>query len=131
MLVIAGGVLLFTNRPNTAKSVKINQPQQTTAQTGSGTPTVIPNMTTVEVTTQGYSPKTITLKAGARVIWINKTDNAVTVNSADHPTHTVYPPLNLGEFPKGSSVQLVFDKPGTYTYHNHFNPSQTGTVIVK
>lgn len=129
MLVIAGGVLLFTNRPN--KSVKIDNSAEQTTQTGSGTPTAIPNMTTVEVTAQGYSPKTITVKTGARVIWINKTDGAVTVNSANHPTHTVYPPLNLGEFPKGSSVQLVFDKPGTYTYHNHFNPSQTGTVIVK
>jgi len=68
---------------------------------------------------------------GTKVVWIKKSGAVATVNSADHPTHLVYPPINMGEFKDGTSVQLVFDKPGTYKYHNHLIPSQTGTVVVE
>lgn len=86
---------------------------------------------TVTLAQDGYSPATITVKAGDRVIWVNKSGAAATVNSDPHPTHTNYPPLNLGTFPDGGSVSLTFDKPGTYGYHNHLNPGQKGTVIVQ
>jgi plastocyanin len=62
---------------------------------------------------------------------MNKSGKTVTVNSDNHPTHKLYPFLNLGAFENGSSVQAVFDKAGTYTYHDHFNPSNIGKVIVQ
>jgi len=112
------------------------QPSSVTSQPSTpaqGTGGTVPKETIVNVnlTSSGFDPKTVTIKTGTRVIWINKSGAAATVNSAVHPTHQVYPPLNLGEFPDGSSVQLVFDKPGTYNYHDHLNPSRTGTVVVE
>ncbi|MEK7450579.1 MAG: cupredoxin domain-containing protein [Patescibacteria group bacterium] len=91
----------------------------------------IQNEAIVTVSVLGFAPQTLTIKAGTKVIWMNKSGAAVSLNSAVHPTHLVYPPLNLGEFGDGSSVQLGFDKPGTYSYHNHLNASQTGTIVVE
>ncbi len=86
---------------------------------------------TVNLEDEGFTPKEITVKTGTRVIWINKSAKAGTVSSDDHPTHRLYPFLNLGEFAPDSSVQVVFDNAGTYTYHNHYNATSTGTVTVE
>lgn len=86
---------------------------------------------TVTLTPSGWSPATLTIKAGQTVTWINKSGQEATVNSNPHPTHTDYPPLNLGSFANGTSLTLTFPTQGTYGYHNHFNPSQTGTIVVE
>lgn len=125
ILVFVAGILILNNKSAnqvTQKLTQINSNQQ---------PTIVAKKEVIiDVTEKGFSPETITIKAGTRVVWINRTKGTVTVNSDKHPTNLLYPPLNLGEFGKGSSVQLVFDKPGKFTYHNYLIPSQTGTVIV-
>ena len=85
----------------------------------------------VTLTETGYSPQTVTVITGTRVIWTNQSGSVASVYSAVHPTHKVYPPLNLGEFNDGETLSLIFDTPGSYKYHNHLNPSQTGTVVVE
>ncbi len=85
----------------------------------------------VSLTAEGFSPSTLTIKAGSTVTWTNNSGSDATVNSDPHPIHTNYPPLNLGSFSDGGTLSLVFDKAGTYGYHNHLNPSQKGTVIVQ
>ncbi len=123
IVALIGIVIILSNRPSDiTQQFPFNK---------SGSTTQASKDVVVTVTKDGFSPSTITIKAGTRVIWMNKNAGNVTVNSAVHPTHLVYPKLNLGAFENGSSVQLVFDTVGTYSYHNHFNPSQTGTVIVK
>lgn len=86
---------------------------------------------TVTLTASGFTPKTITVKAGDEVIWVNKSGATATVNSAQHPTHLVYPKLNLGSFEEGEELRLVFDEKGKYNYHDHLNPSRFGTVVVE
>ena len=137
VLVLIGAVVVVAGKLGN----KTSQPIETTGQpstparstTKQGTGGTVPKETIKNVTlaSSGFDPKAVTVKAGTRVIWLNKSGGGATVNSAVHPTHQVYPPLNLGEFPDGSSVQLVFDKAGTYKYHNHLNPSQTGTVVAE
>ena len=85
----------------------------------------------VTLTQNGFSPSTFTIKAGATVTWTNKSGGSAILNSNPHPTHTAYPPLNLGSFPNGGTLSLTFDKPGSYGYHNHLNPGQTGTIAVQ
>jgi plastocyanin len=87
--------------------------------------------TTVTLTEDGFSPATVTIQKGETVVWVNESGGTATVNSDTHPTHRNYKPLNLDQFSPGESPSLVFDESGTYTYHNHLNPSQTGTVIVE
>ncbi|MCL5433006.1 MAG: cupredoxin domain-containing protein [Patescibacteria group bacterium] len=127
LIVIGGGILLLTN-----KSTKQQDLSSTENTINESLPTGIPkNQSTITVTQSGYEPNVITVKTGTVVTWLNKSGQLVTVNSDPHPTHQNYSPLNLGEFDDGSSVQLTFDKAGTYGYHNHLNPSQTGTIVVE
>lgn len=136
LVIVGGGLVLVgklgnkTAKPTGETSQPSTPAQSTTSQDTGGT---VPKETinNVTFTKSGFNPKTITIKAGTRVIWLNKSGASATVNSDNHPTHQVYPPLNLGKFPDRSSVQLVFDKPGKYGYHNHLDTSQTGTVVVE
>lgn len=86
---------------------------------------------TVMLTARGFEPMMLTVKAGTTVTWTNKSDTTGNVSSDPHPTHQKFPLLNLGDFPSGATMSLTFSEPGTYTYHNHLDSSETGTVIVQ
>lgn len=88
-------------------------------------------METVTLDQSGFSPKEVKIKVGTKVVWMNQSGAMAAVNSALHPTHLLYPPLNLGQFEDGASLELVFDQPGTYRYHNHLTPTQFGRVVVE
>lgn len=124
LLVIAGGVFLYSK--SAKKDGSTNQPTPTEQ-----TQTTSEGAQIITLTPDGFSPSTLTIKAGTLVRWVNKSGQLGDVDSDPHPTHTSYPPMNFGTFSDGSSVELVFDKPGTYHYHNHLNPSQHGTVVVQ
>jgi len=87
--------------------------------------------TVVKITASGFSAKAVTIKAGETVTWENDDTAAHAVNSAPHPTHTAYPPLNLGNVASGAKVSLKFPTAGTYKYHDHLNPTLFGSVTVK
>ena len=65
-----------------------------------------------------------------------KTDEQPTSNKTesspnDNPTHTKDSELNVGNVPQGSSKTFTVTKKGTWSYHNHNNASDTGTIIVE
>lgn len=97
----------------------------------SPTPAAETTNSTIKITSAGFEPKNLTVKVGARVTWVNSSGSLTNISSATHPTHQVYPPLNLGNLPDGQSVSLVFDKSGSYTYHDHLNPNKTGVIVVE
>jgi len=86
---------------------------------------------TVTLSESGFTPATLTVKAGTTVKWVNNSGKSATVSSNPHPTHTNYTPLNLGQFNGDTPHSLTFDALGTYGYHNHLNPAQKGTIIVQ
>lgn len=128
VVVLIGGMFLLNKGGSTT-----NVPTQntTTVNETANEPVADTSENQVAVTAEGFSPNTITINTGDRVVWKNESGTAVTVHSDSHPTHLLWPFLNLGSFDDGSTVSVAFDKLGTYTYHNHFNSSQKGTVIVK
>ena len=86
----------------------------------------------VTISSDGFNPKSVTIKAGEEVTWMNDDTKAHTVNSEPHPTHTIYAPFNtVGRLSPGEQKSLAFPDAGTYGYHDHLNPSLTGTVIVQ
>ncbi len=129
VIVVALGILFFTLNSNPGSTPATLVSPMAAQAPASSSPSV--NEVTVQVTASGFVPQTLTVKAGTKVTWVNQSGQAISINSNPHPIHTDYPPLNLGRVDDGGSVSLVFDKAGTYGYHNHLNPSQTGMVVVE
>lgn len=127
-LVIVAGWVLLGNKTGTKVATS-----PTPFASPVASPSAQPNAkeTMVNLTKAGFEPGTVKIKVGDKVTWVNKSGQTATVNSDPHPTHTLWPFLNLGTFADGGTLSVTFDKVGTYTYHNHLNPSETGTVVVE
>lgn len=121
IVIGAGALLLSTNRQPAPVTTTVQQPTSSPSA----------SQAIVTETSTGFTPQTITIKVGDKVTWTNKSGAMGNVSSANHPTHTIYPKLNLGDFADGATVSLVFDTAGTYKYHDHLNPSRFGTVVVE
>jgi plastocyanin len=87
--------------------------------------------TNISITSQGFSPPIITVKAGAIVTWTNNSLSTVRVASDPHPTHTDLPGLDSGVLNSGASYSFTFTQIGQWGYHDHLSPSVTGKVIVE
>lgn len=129
--IIVGAVILMAGgKNNQAQTPTNNNVQEPTSATESQ-PVEAPETVTVEVTSSGFSPVSVNIKPGERVVWNNKSGGDISINSDDHPTHRLFKELNIGHVPDNSSASVLFEKPGTYTYHDHYNPERTGTIIVE
>ena len=94
----------------------------------------------ITYTSGGFSPSVINVKKGGEVTFLNKSEGAMWPASAIHPTHTLYPTQGgcVGStfdacqgIEPGEAWSFKFDIAGSFKYHNHLNPSQTGTVVVE
>lgn len=122
-IIIAGIFFLNSSKTNTAS----------TPEKKENLGPVIPpkTLTQIKLTDKGFEPATIKIKVNDTINWKNESGKEATVSSDPHPTHELYPFLNLGIFKANSSVQANFPKAGTFTYHNHLIPSQKGTIVVE
>ncbi len=112
-------------------STESTAPTATTSTEATPATTSATTQTAVSIMNTGYTPQMITIKVGDTVTWTNNDTINHNVSSDPHPTHTLYPFLNLGMIPAGQSKSLMFDKPGTYTYHDHLHANLKGTVVVQ
>jgi len=123
---IALGIVVFT----LLIIIIVPKPQSRNAKTNVS-PTEKVVVHNITLSKDGFEPKNITIKTGEVVIWTNKSGKQASVNSADHPTHKLFPVLNLGTFGDKESVQARIHRAGELKYHNHFDPTQTGTITVE
>ncbi len=95
----------------------------------------------ITYTTDGFSPKTVTINKGQAVRWINQGGGDMWVASAMHPTHTVYPGSDIkkcgtaanifDQCGNGDSYEFTFNEVGEWGYHNHSRANHFGKVIVQ
>ncbi|KND50350.1 MAG: hypothetical protein AB202_01695 [Parcubacteria bacterium C7867-007] len=102
---------------------------------------------TVSYTDAGFSPKTINVKVGDTVKFVNNSANRMWVGADEHPTHTGYDGTSTQEHcsdgkatggtfdqcsggPAGTTYSFTFTKAGSFDYHNHARASDAGTVVV-
>lgn len=100
---------------------------------------------TIEMISSGFSPSDVTVKAGGTVIFVNKDTNGHWPASAVHPTHTVYPGSSkdkcgtveqdktfdaCSEVAPSDSYSFTFTEVGSWKYHDHLNPSNSGMITV-
>ena len=93
------------------------------SSTGTETQAVV-----VERNDSGFSPKTVTIKKGTAVKFVNKTAMPMWVASAPHPTHTDLP--GFDQLSSGDSYSYTFTKVGSWKYHNHAPFGPGGVVVV-
>lgn len=94
----------------------------------------------------GFSPSSIEVTAPTMVIFQSSSTKDFWPASNNHPTHTLYPGSGISECGKvtdgsnfdacapqkaGTFWAFIFKEKGTWGYHDHLNPSRTGTVVVK
>src|SRR4051812_374593 len=71
-----------------------------------------------------FDPPTVTVPAGAAVVWTNRDDVPHTVTSTTRAFAS--PALDTD-----GTLSIRFDRPGTYPYFCAVHPHMTGQVIVK
>jgi plastocyanin len=75
----------------------------------------------------GFSPSTVTIKAGTTVVWTNSSVAPHTVTSdAGAPAAFASGTINSG----GGQFSFTFTKPGTYHYHCSIHTYMKGTIVV-
>jgi plastocyanin len=78
-----------------------------------------------------FSPASLTVKVGDIVVFKNNSSGPFRVASDPHPTHTNYPEFDSKTpVAAGQTYEFKFTKIGSWGYHNHMNPSATGTIKV-
>ncbi len=98
--------------------------------TGEGKGGISESMT-VTYSDAGYQPGSITVKVGTKVTFKNESTGGMWTASAVHPTHQLLPGFDqLKSVTKGGMYEYTFTKVGTWKYHNHVKPEDTGTVVV-
>jgi plastocyanin len=81
---------------------------------------------TVVIDNFTFTPATLTVPVGTRVVWRNDDDIPHTVVSDASP-----PLFRSKALDTDDSYATVFDKPGTYGYFCGLHPHMQGTIVVK
>ncbi len=99
--------------------------------TNTTTPNSEENEVRVQITKDGFDPALLGIKQGTKVTWTNDDTAPHSVASNPHPEHTALSGLDSKE-PLGSSAtySYTFNEPGTFSYHDHLNPTMNATIIV-
>ena len=140
IIVLALGILLLAAACNKASNDQANNNNTTTPPPAATPPVTTPTpspspSTTTESTIvysdSGFSPSTLTIKKGSKVTFSNQSSRNFWPASGPHPSHTNYPEFDPKKaVAAGSSWTFTFDKVGTWPYHDHLNPTRSGSITV-
>ncbi len=101
---------------------------------------------TIIITDEGYSPQTLNIGEGDKVVWRHEGTQQNWPASASHPTHKVYPNSGIEKcgteeedvifdacrgLVNGDVWSFTFNEKGSWDYHDHLHPDLRGTIIVK
>ena len=80
----------------------------------------------------GFVPKRLDVEPGARVRFVNSSDEEFWPASNIHPTHLILPELDAGKaIPRGELWTFTFEEQGYWRFHNHLAPEFGGLVAVR
>ena len=140
LVIIGGGVFYATaskkdNSSSEGQSTSAQPAKSSTSQTQKQPTTPAPDTSsaagTISYDGSSFSPSSLTVKVGATIKITNQSSSSLAFNSNPHPVHTDEPELNVGAIDAGQSKTFTVTKQGSWGYHNHLNPSQSGTIVVQ
>lgn len=129
LLILAGGVFAFKDQ---LKELLMPESAQTESSVTPESTTLTEETLEVEYTTDGFLPKSVTVKNGETVKFVNQSGSPMSVASDPHPTHTILPELDQykSDARGKDEYEFTFTKVGSWGYHNHMNATDKGTVVV-
>jgi plastocyanin len=153
ILVVVGGFFIFSgDDDNVDLDDSLDNAQKVPAPgaDGEGIDETIVNGNgaeehTVEMSSSGFSPSTLTINVGETVVFNAIDDSNRWPASDNHPTHTIYPGSSrskcgtteekemfdaCGTISEGESFTFTFNEIGTWKYHDHRDSGKTGMIIV-
>ena len=135
IIVVVGGVFIFSSNKTQAPKNDVIDTSKIPPLVGEApapAQPVAPKTVTVEYGATGFSPSSVEINVGDTVAFVNKSTGNFWPASNPHPTHTDYPEFDAKKnYENGETYSFTFIKAGTWGYHNHLNPAQKGTVVVK
>lgn len=160
IIIVIGGLFLLQREstdPVVEEAVdeEAGEVEETGGSTSAETPApgaagveemVVSSTPTVTYTNNGYSPSSVTINTGETVTFVNENSRDMWPATVIHPTHTVYPDSSIQKcgtseadsifdactgITPGNSWSFTFDEVGDWRYHDHLQPSQTGTIVVQ
>lgn len=146
VLVIFGGWFFLSGNMSGAPSPAVTNQMPVV---GSTTPemiveNVLPDVT-VTYSDAGFSPKSVSVTVGTKVIFVNQSTKNMWVASAKHPDHTAYSGTSLSQHcpdasnsafdectadAPGKTYSFIFNKEGEWKYHDHIDATKFGTIVV-
>lgn len=148
VVVLVGGYFLLrgayqptapVTRPSNRQIVTQPPSQQPSSQSSTEQASVTKENVVIYSDTS-YLPATLQIKKGEVVTFKNQSSRSMWTASGKHPTHILYPTTGgcIGStfdacqgVQPGASWLFKFDTAGTWKYHNHLNPGDTGTIMVE
>lgn len=128
---------LNENGNMTARYVKTGKPLPANITEGEASGAMVHNMAgmksmaKVRYTDKGFVPDKVEVPVGSTVEFINESSTDMWVASVPHPAHSKLPTFDQFRlYKKGAIYRYVFEKKGTWEYHDHINPSTGGVVVV-
>ena len=136
-ILLVLGILAYSINQNSYSS---NQESSTSSEV-SGTGSNV-----IEITSSGFSPKSLMIKKGESVTFVNRDSKPHWPASAFHPTHTAYPGSGIEKcgtseqstifdacrgLEKGERFTFQFNEAGKWNYHDHLNPNSFGSITVE
>lgn len=132
-LVLAVGAFALTRKSSKpAPATTTGASSQTVTQSAGTSPSSEQSSAaTITYSDNGFSPAKLTVQSGSTVTIKNTSSQPMQLDSNPHPVHTDDTDLNVGLVEPGQSKTFTVHKTGTFGYHNHLNPSDTGTIVIQ
>ena len=83
------------------------------------------NEAIIYITANGVVPQNIKIKKGGQITFYQVDASWHDIASGPHPTHTEYPPLNIGFLKQGQSHTVTFTEAGVFGFHDHIHENDT------
>lgn len=133
IIIVVVGALALTHKDHSSSTTSTNGSSSApnATDTNKGSSADQNTGATITYSDSGFSPSTLTVKAGTKVTIKNTSSGDMQFDSDPHPVHTDDPELNVGVVGPGESMAFTPTVTGTHGYHNHLDPSKTGTLIVQ
>ncbi|MEO6536064.1 MAG: plastocyanin/azurin family copper-binding protein [Candidatus Paceibacterota bacterium] len=148
LLILIGIAVYLSKHPKTAIAPSTETSSTTATPTGNAVVGATGQSQVITYSDKGFSPANITIAEGTTVTWSNSSARPMWVASDSHPSHAVYDGTSVNQhcvsgaatsasvfdecsaIPSGGSYSFTFTKAGTWSFHNHAHPSDTGTIVV-